>query len=97
MNKIDNLTILVNPVKSTYWGKNITVAGLITSDDLINCVKDIEADYIIVPSIMLKPYSDLFLDGCSMTEVENKTRKRFFVCENNYSIAEVVDLIWKYA
>ena len=40
MNKIDNLTILVNPVKSTYWGKNITVAGLITSDDLINCVKE---------------------------------------------------------
>ena len=45
---------------------------------------------------MLKPYSDLFLDGCSMAEVEKKTKKKFFICENNYSISEVVDLLWKY-
>ena len=97
LNKIENLTVQVNPVKSTYWGKNITVAGLITSDDLINSVKDVEADYIIVPSIMLKPYSELFLDGATMTSVIEKTGKEFFITENNYSISEVIDLIWEYA
>lgn len=96
LNKIENLTVKVQPVKSTYWGKNITVAGLITSEDLINSVKDIEADYIIVPSIMLKPYSDLFLDGCSMTEVKEKTGKNFYICENNYSVCDVIDLIEEY-
>ena len=59
-------------MKSTYWGKNITVAGLITSEDLINAIININADYIIVPSIMLKPYSDLFLDGNSRDYVINK-------------------------
>lgn len=93
LNKIENLKVTVNPVKSTYWGKNITVAGLITSDDLINSVKDVEADYIVVPSIMLKPFTDLFLDGVSMTEVIEKTGKKFFVTENNYSVCEVVDFI----
>ena len=96
LNKIENLEVQVRPVKSTYWGKNITVAGLITSEDLINSVKDVNADYIIVPSIMLKPYSDLFLDGESMATVIEKTKKDFYLCENNYSVCEVIDLIYKY-
>ena len=94
LNKIENLTVTINPVKSTYWGKNITVAGLITSEDLINAVKDIEADYIIIPSIMLKPYTDLFLDGISMSEVRERTDKNFFITENNYSVCEVIDLLY---
>ena len=94
LNKIENLTVTVNPVKSTYWGKNITVAGLITSEDLINAVKDIEADYIVIPSIMLKPYTDLFLDGISMSEVRYRTGKNFFITENNYSVCEVIDLLY---
>ena len=53
LNKIKNLTVTVHPVKSTYWGANITVAGLITSEDLINTVKNIDADYVVIPSIML--------------------------------------------
>ena len=96
LNCIKNLTVQLRPVKSTYWGENITVAGLITSDDLINSIKDVEADFIIVPSIMLKPYSDLFLDGVSMQEVIKKTGKNFFLVNNNYSISEVIDLISRY-
>lgn len=92
-NKIENLEVLVNPVKSTYWGKNITVAGLITSEDLINAIKDINADYVVVPSIMLKPYTNLFLDGNSLDYVIEKTGKNIFVTQNNYSVSEVVELI----
>ena len=93
MNKIKNLTVKVNPVKSTYWGKNITVAGLITSEDLINSIKDIDSDYVIVPSIMLKPYTNLFLDGKSLDYVKEKTGKNIFVIQDNYSIAEVLELL----
>ena len=63
LNKIENLTCEVKPVRSDYWGENITVAGLITSDDLIRTVKDSNADYVVIPSVMLKPFSELFLDG----------------------------------
>ena len=93
LNKIENLTCIINPVKSTYWGKNITVAGLITSEDLINSIKDVEADYIIVPSIMLKPYTNLFLDGNSLDYVREITGKNIVVFEDNYSVAEVLELL----
>ena len=42
---------------------------------------------------MLKPYSNLFLDGHSMDEVIEKTKKNFFINKNNYSIYEIIDLI----
>ena len=84
LNKIENLKCILKPVKSTYWGENITVAGLITSQDLINAVRDIEADYIVVPSIMLKPDSHLFLDGISMSDVIKETGKTFL--ENAFLI-----------
>ena len=93
LNKIENLKVIVNPVKSTYWGENITVAGLITSGDLINSIKDVEADYVIVPSIMLKPYTNLFLDGNSLDYVKEKTGKNIIVFDDNYSVAEVLELL----
>ena len=96
LNKIENLKSSIYPVKSTYWGEKITVAGLITSEDLVNTVKNIEADFIFIPSIMLKPYTDLFLDGVSLDEVIDKTKKNLYIVENNYSLAEVIDLINDY-
>ena len=96
LNKIENLKSSIYPVKSTYWGEKITVAGLITSEDLINTVKNIEADFIFIPSIMLKPYTDLFLDGVSLDKVIDKTKKNLYIVENNYSLAEVIDLINDY-
>ena len=93
LNKIKNLTCIIKPVKSTYWGKNITVAGLITSEDLINAIKEVEADYIIVPSIMLKPYTNLFLDGNSLDYVKETTLKNIVVFQDNYSVAEILDLL----
>lgn len=96
LNKIKNLTVEICPVISTYWGEGVTVAGLITSEDLIRTVKGSESDFIIIPSIMLKPYTNLFLDGNSLDYVKEKTGKNFYLTKNNYSVCEVIDLIEKY-
>ena len=93
LNKIDNLQSVVLPVKSNYWGQNITVAGLITSEDLISTIKDVECDYVIVPGVMLKPYSDSFLDGQTLTKVKEITGKNFIVIHNQYSLKELIDFI----
>ena len=71
LNKIKNLSVTVNPVKSDYWGQDITVAGLITTDDLIKTVKNIDADIVIIPSVMLRPYSEDFLDGKNLSYVRD--------------------------
>lgn len=93
LNKIKNLTVEIRPVKSSYWGENITVAGLITTDDLIRTVKDTDGDIFVVPSIMLRPYTEDFLDGKSLTYVKEQTGKEFFVQQNIYSLEEVVEFI----
>lgn len=93
LNKIQNLEAEAYPVRSTYWGENITVAGLITSKDLINTIKGAKADYIIVPSIMLKPYTELFLDGKTLNDVKNATGQNIYVVKNNYSVAEILNLL----
>lgn len=94
LNKIKNLTVTVNPVKSNYWGQDITVAGLITTDDLINTVKDLDTDMVIIPTVMLKPYSEDFLDGRTLTYVKEQTGKEFFVVKDIYSMREIVDYLW---
>ena len=96
LNKIENLSVQIKPVKSTYWGDKITVAGLITSEDLINTVRGVNADYILIPGIMLKPYTELFLDGKSLDYVKKQTSQKFYVIHNNYSLREAVDLINRY-
>lgn len=94
LNKIKNLSVTVNPVKSDYWGQDITVAGLITTDDLIKTVKNIDADIVIIPSVMLRPYSEDFLDGKNLSYVKEKTRKEFFIVKNIYSMGEIVEYLY---
>ena len=90
LNKIKNLSVSVNPVKSEYWGDDITVAGLITTDDLIKTVKDLDTDLVIIPSVMLRSYSEDFLDGKNLCYVKEKTKKEFFVVQDIYSMKEIV-------
>ena len=91
--KVKNLEVVLAPVKSNYWGKNITVAGLITSDDLISAVENIDADTVVIPSVMLRPYSEDFLDGKNLDYVKSKIQKEFIILSNNYSIKEFIDKI----
>lgn len=90
LDKIKNLKTEVVPVKSNYWGRDITVAGLITTDDLIEALKDKEGDFVVIPSVMLRPYSEDFLDGKTLSYVKEKTGKDFFVINNIYSMEELV-------
>ena len=94
LNKIKNLSVTVNPVKSDYWGQDITVAGLITTDDLIKTVKNIVTDIVIIPSVMLRPYSEDFLDGKNLSYVKEKTGKEFFIVKNIYSMGEIVEYLY---
>ena len=92
--KIKNLEVKTCPVKSEYWGKDITVAGLITTEDLIRTVKDEVCDIVVIPSVMLRPYTQDFLDGKNLDYVREKSGKNFMVQENIYSLKEVVNFIY---
>ncbi len=94
LNKIKNLKVTLNPVKSDYWGQDITVSGLITTDDLIRTVKNLDTDVVVISSVMLKPYSEMFLDGKTLSYVKEQTGKEFFVIKDIYSTKEIVEYVW---
>lgn len=100
LNKIKNLNAHVVAVESTYWGKNITVAGLITSEDLIKTISTYKPISLstyqpvtIIPSVMLRPFTHDFLDGKTLDYVKEKTKLDFVVIKDCYSTKEIVDFI----
>lgn len=104
LNKIKNLHCETIAVKSHYWGEGISVAGLITSEDLINSIMEnsnlspsqlltSSPLTIIIPSVMLRPFTQDFLDGKTLDYVKQKTSAEFFVVQNCYSTKEIVDFI----
>lgn len=97
LNKIKNLNVQVIAVKSNYWGDGISVAGLITSEDLINAVKSNDFDHsaVIIPSVMLRSFTQDFLDGKTLDYVREKTGKDFIIIDDIYSTKEIVEFINK--
>ena len=93
LNRIKNLKVEVSAVKSNYWGQDITVAGLITTDDLISTLKNKTCDFVIIPSVMLKPYSEDFLDGKTLSDVKKQTGKDFFIINDIYSMRELTQYL----
>ena len=97
LNKIENLNSAVVAVKSNYWGENITVAGLITSEDLIKALEPFSNSttkpIVIIPSVMLRQFTQDFLDGKTLDDVKKQTGLNFFVVEDCYSTKEIVDFV----
>lgn len=94
LNKVKELKAEVVAVKSNYWGDGISVAGLITSDDLIHAIESRKSpDTVIIPSVMLRPFTQDFLDGKTLQYVKEKTKLDFFIINDCYSTKEIIDFI----
>lgn len=95
LNKITNIKSEVRPVKSKYWGDAISVAGLITSKDLIDSLSNITQPQttVIIPSVMLRPFTQDFLDGKTLDYVIKKTKLNFLVIKDIYSTKELIEFL----
>lgn len=68
--KFTDTEVHLYKIKNDFFGKNITVAGLITGGDLIKQLKGKPlGERLILPSVMLRSDGDLFLDGISTAEL----------------------------
>ena len=95
LNKIENLNCKIIELKNNFFGENVTVAGLITGNDLIEQTKDKNIKNLIIPSIMLRPYTTDFLDGLTVKDVEKATGSKLFVIKDIYSTKEFFKIIGK--
>ncbi len=69
--KWHNINCKVYKIRNDFFGETITVTGLITGQDLITQLKNQPlGDVLLLTSNMIKKDSELFLDDCTISDVE---------------------------
>ncbi|MBW4648412.1 MAG: TIGR03279 family radical SAM protein [Kastovskya adunca ATA6-11-RM4] len=75
LNEVEGLDVNLAPLRSDYWGQEITVTGLLTGQDLLSGLqgKDL-GDAILLPSLMLKHGDTCFLDDMTVEELASQLK-----------------------
>ncbi len=69
----EGLEFKVYMAENEFFGKSVTVAGLLTGRDIYNRLKDEKlGDELFIPNVMLRHEGDLFLDNMSIDELSEK-------------------------
>ncbi len=75
--------VKIYTIKNTFFGENITVAGLITGQDLTNALKGKDlGNTLLIPRSMLN-YDNVFLDDMSLTQAEEILGVKIMPVEND--------------
>lgn len=93
LNKIENLRCSVFELKNNFFGDNVIVAGLITGNDLISQLEGKKIENLIIPSIMLRPFTNDFLDNVTVEEVEKALGCKIYPIKDIYSSREFIEII----
>ncbi len=75
--KFPNLRCRVHTIRNDFYGPSITVAGLLTAQDILAQLKDVElkADFLCMTEAVLRRDNDRFLDDVTREEFEEKLGK----------------------
>ncbi len=79
LNQVAGLTVSMAALTSHYWGRDMTVTGLLTGQDLLRGLQDRPlGDGLLLPTVMVKPSDTgnladtVFLDDMSIAEVSRQ-------------------------
>ncbi len=73
LNQVEGLTVQLAALRSEYWGQEITVTGLLTGNDLLQGLQNLNlGDGILLPNLMLKHDEARFLDDMTVEAVQNR-------------------------
>ena len=77
----EHLTVDVVKIENGFFGRTVTVAGLLTGRDVISAIHDNTDHYdaLIVPDVVLREGDNLFLDNVSLSDVEEATGLKVIV------------------
>lgn len=94
LRSVEGLTVEVLTVVNRFFGEKVTVAGLLTGEDLLRAIQEIgpeEYDLILLPQIVLND-NDLFIDGMSQDEFVAILDNVRFIDHFNQMVDELVDM-----
>lgn len=94
--KFSNASISAYKINNSFFGDNVTVAGLITGRDLIDTLKkeNFSSPVLLLPSVMLKSDTErIFLDDVDVREVEAELNTKVIVTPSDGAM--LFDLFYK--
>ena len=71
-------SVKIIDIVNDYFGRSITVAGLVTATDIIAQAKGVP-EYTVIPSAMLREFTHTFLDGISVEELEKRLNTKIII------------------
>lgn len=84
------------PVENTFFGRSITVAGLLTGRDVIKSLSEVikKDDILIIPDVVMKEEDEVFLDDVSRQDIEDVLGVKAVIVESTPK--GIVDAIMTY-
>lgn len=92
--KFPNVRIRICDIYNDFFGRSITVSGLITAGDVIKQVKDMP-EHTIIPSNMLREFTDTFLDGMTVPQLEEAIKSKILISHGGESFVKLIDELCK--
>lgn len=82
LEKVRGLSIAVHTVENDFFGPTVTVAGLLTAQDIARQIKDVQGELFLIPRVMLKADEEIFLDDRSVDWLAEQIHGVPLVVEN---------------
>ncbi len=88
---IKGLTIDLKIIENNFFGKQVTVSGLLTGSDLLRSLegKDL-GDMVFINKTMLKEDSSLFLDDLTLENIEQGLNKRVYAVSGPLELLAII-------
>jgi len=91
LNEVKGLEVSLKTIQNHFFGNQVTVAGLVTGGDLASQLTTGETgDLLVIPSVMLKKDSAVFLDGLTLEELAGRLKARVAVVNGPRRLVEVL-------
>lgn len=82
LSKFNYLKLKVVAVENEFFGKSITVSGLVTGGDLVKKLSGYKGfDGIIIPRSMLRSDTEVFLDDLTVSDIERELNTKIIPAE----------------
>lgn len=82
--KYPEIDATVYTIENEFFGKDITVAGLLTGQDIIQQLKDKElGEYLILPNVLLRQGEDVLLDDLRVPDLEKALQIKIRIVQSD--------------
>lgn len=82
--KFPNIHVKVFTIINHYFGNEITVAGLITGQDILTQIKGQNlGDHLLIPDVMLRHGESILLDDVTVQDMENSLQTKIRIVQSD--------------